>query len=385
MKNQKNTISWKLLAAIITFAAIAPSVLMTAPVLASQLAVQLKLDEVQIGYLFMAELGAMSLATLPAYWWLTNCNRKNVARISAIIFFLGNITSTFFDSYLLLLLTRFITSLAGGSLMILCISSASNTDNPSRIYGFWVLGQLILGALGLLVLPVLFNFFGLKIVYIILAILIALCFPLTSAFSSDPSDYQDQTNTLNAIKVPFYATLFSITGVLLFYIGLSGIWTFMGKIAEEIVKISPTETGEILSIATVLGIVGAGSATLMGSYNKLNVLLWIGYGAMIISVALLIDTPSLFRFILAAFIFKFTWTFVLPFILGSIAELDPTGKLMNTINLVIGGGTSMGPAIAGWLIKDLGGIETLILFSIIALGGSMFFILFTRSKYKKIT
>ena len=33
-----------------------------------------------------------------------------------------------------------------------------------------------------------------------------------------------------------------------------------------------------------------------------------------------------------------TWTFVLPFILARVAGLDNSGRLMNSINLVIGGG-----------------------------------------------
>ncbi|PLJ45671.1 MFS transporter, partial [Klebsiella quasipneumoniae] len=77
---------------------------------------------------------------------------------------------------------RFIASLAGGTLMILCISCAAGTPNPSRVYAFWVLGQLLLGMLGLLALPGLFAIFGLKVVYLILAAIMLCCLPLVSAF-----------------------------------------------------------------------------------------------------------------------------------------------------------------------------------------------------------
>ncbi|HCR57065.1 MAG TPA: MFS transporter, partial [Raoultella sp.] len=61
----------RLLAAIVIFAAIAPGILMTAPAVAAQLASEWRLSPGQIGYLFSAELGAMSLATLPAWWWMS--------------------------------------------------------------------------------------------------------------------------------------------------------------------------------------------------------------------------------------------------------------------------------------------------------------------------
>lgn len=375
-----NSNRWKLLAAIIIFAAVTPSILMTAPAIASQLASQWQLNELQIGYLFMAELGAMSLATLPAYWWLSHCNWRTAALIAGVIFCLGNVTSIGASNYYLLMLCRFITASAGGALMILCISSASYTNNPSRIYGLWVLGQLTLGAIGLLTLPHLFKLFGLQAVYLLLALLIGLCLPLTQAFPSGIlARSQDYGHTLKTTHVSLLTLLLSILAVLFFYVGLSGIWTFMGKIAEQIVHISPAKTGQILSIATLLGIVGATTATFIGNRFNRKLLLWLGYGAMVSSVTLLLGIPSISRFMVAAFIFKFTWTFVLPFILATVSALDQTGKLMNTINLVIGGGMAVGPAIAGFIIKDLGGTDYLIAFAAAMLVISMGLILFIKS------
>jgi hypothetical protein len=73
---------------------------------------------------------------------------------------------------------------------------------------------------------------------------------------------------------------------------------------------------------------------------------WLGYGLLIVSVGLLIGQPLLVRYAIAALLFKFTWTFVLPFILARVAGLDNNGRLMNSINLVIGGGMAAGPALS---------------------------------------
>ncbi len=42
---------------------------------------------------------------------------------------------------------------------------------------------------------------------------------------------------------------------------------------------------------------------------------------------------------------------MLPFILARVAGLDNSGRLMNSINLVIGGGMAAGPALAGALLQ----------------------------------
>lgn len=95
----------------------------------------------------------MSLATLPAWWWMNRLDWRRVALVACAVFLLANLASAVVTQYASLLAVRFIASLAGGTLMILCISCAAGTPNPSRVYAFWVLGQLLLGMLGLLVLP----------------------------------------------------------------------------------------------------------------------------------------------------------------------------------------------------------------------------------------
>ncbi|BCQ62574.1 hypothetical protein PBOI14_43240 [Pseudomonas sp. Boi14] len=132
-------------AAIVLFAAITPAVLLTAPAIAAQLASQWQLSPSQIGDLFSAELGAMSLATLPAIWWLKHIDWRRAALCSALLFILANLLSMLANDYSLLLIARSCSALAGGSLMIICLASAAASPNPSRAYGFWVMGQLVLG------------------------------------------------------------------------------------------------------------------------------------------------------------------------------------------------------------------------------------------------
>jgi len=60
------------------------------------------------------------------------------------------------------------------------------------------------------------------------------------------------------------------------------------------------------------------------------------------------------RYAIAALLFKFTWTFVLPFILARVAGLDNSGRLMNSINLVIGGGRRLRAAVTDF---NCGGVR----------------------------
>ncbi|HEI8866697.1 TPA: MFS transporter [Serratia odorifera] len=345
----------RLLTAIIVCAAIAPGILMTAPAVAAQLASEWRLSPTQIGRLFSTELGAMSLATLPAWWWIGRMDWRKVAGLAATVFLFANLASALTGDFSTLLPLRFIASLAGGTLMILCITCAAGTANPSRVYAGWVLGQLLLGMIGLLVLPSLFSHFGLMVVYLILAALMLCCLPLLVAF---PRGFQAPTaQSATAAPSPL-VRLGALLAVLCFYISLSAVWTFIGNIGIN-AGLSAIHNGQVLAAATVFGIVGAATAALAGGMRR-RLLMTLGYLLLTVSIALLLNTPALLRFAAAAVMFKFTWTFVLPFILAQVAELDNNGKLMNGINLVIGGGMAIGPLLAGYLLQTSGGFGALL-------------------------
>lgn len=347
-----------LLAAIVLFAAITPAVLLMAPAIAAQLASQWHLSPTQIGDLFSAELGAMSLATLPAIWWLKRLDWRRAALCSAVLFIAANLLSMLVHDYWLLLVARFCSALAGGSLMIICLASAAASPNPSRAYGFWVMGQLVLGAIGLSLLPLLFEHFGLGACYLILALLMVLCLPLARCFPAGAEQSLDAATP--APPISWLKAGLGILGILAFYISLSGVWTFIGAIGSQ-AGLSAQASGDILAIATLMGIVGALCAILFGDRMPGSGLLWLGYGLMAGSVLVLYGQPQLARFALAALVFKFTWTFILPLVLARLAQMDRSGRLMNASNLVISVGLAIGPALAGRLIESSGGFHGLLL------------------------
>ena len=361
MRNASHT-PWQQLAAIVLFAAITPTILMTAPAVAAQLAAQWQLSPSQIGDLFSVELGAMSLATLPALWWLKCVSWRVAALGAAVLFITANLLSMLADTYTHLLILRFASALAGGSLMILCLASAATTANPSRVYGLWVMGQLVVGAIGLAVLPGLFERYGLEACYLILAGLMTVLLPLAWNFpSTSPAP---QAAAMTALPGSRWKAAVGVAAVLAFYISLGGVWTFIGALGAS-AGISAQHSGEILAIATVMGIAGAACVSLIGTRLPRLPLLLAGYALMAAAVLLLLGQPTLVRFALAALLFKFAWTFILPLILACLADLDHSGKLMNASNLVIGGGLAIGPAIAGRLIEASGG------FAVLLVGGAV--------------
>lgn len=157
--------------------------------------------------------------------------------------------------------------------------------------------------------------------------------------------------------------------MLLFYLALSGVWTFMASISIGAGN-DEGATSIALAVATGAGIASALIATALGDTPRQNMVLAGGYVAMALSVALLLGTPALIQFSIAAIIFKFAWTLILPYLLSTLSTLGTGGQVMNTVNLMIGSGFALGPILAGYLI-DAGGFGPMLIFFIVCVLASL--------------
>src|ERR1700722_7974989 len=119
-------------AAIVAVSAIVPAVLLMAPAITGQLVAQLGLRPGQVGTMFSSEIAAMSLATIPAWWWQKRIDWRLVAVAAALLFIAANIASAFAVAYTPLLVLRFISALGGGTLMVICMASAAGSSERDR-------------------------------------------------------------------------------------------------------------------------------------------------------------------------------------------------------------------------------------------------------------
>lgn len=351
------------LLSLVVFAAITPLLLLVAPAVAAQLGAQAGLSASQIGTYFFVELGAFSCATLPSLLWLGRVDARRVAVVATAVFCAGNFaTALLMPGFAGLLALRAITALGGGTLMVLCMTSAATSANRDRVYGLWVVGQLVAGAVGLFLLPMLFADFGLRALYVVLGVLGLCAAPLTRGFdpalgrvarsSSGQAGGQRANATgvaANAVANAAINAAWVIAGVFVFYMAIGGVWTFASK-AAALAGFDAARTGEVLAVASVMGIVGAACASTIGGRVPRLAMLVCGYAILAFALAGLASRPGTAGYCAAVFAFKFAWTFVLPFILAAAAKHDRGGRLIASLNFVIGAGLAAGPLIAGVLL-----------------------------------
>jgi predicted MFS family arabinose efflux permease len=361
---------------IAVFSAVLYMVLLIAPVIAGKLIAQFGLTPTELGMLFSLELGAFSLATVPAYLWLNRLNLRTVTYVCAAIAIAGNLASGFMDSFALLVIVRVVTSLAAGSITVIILTLSGKTANPSRGFGVFVVFQLLMGAVILFAFPVLYADADVSAIYWTMAALTACCLPVVRMIDGDmlrrpQADADIPAAKTNAARAGSKVKLvIGLAAVLLFYIGLSGVWSFMAQISGG-AGIDLSTSSLVLAIATIPGIAAPLVATFLGDSPKRKWFLLIGYLALGSSVAMLFGAPGLIRFALAALAFKFAWTFILPYLLASLADIGGS-HVMNSTNLMIGSGFAIGPVVSGMLIESSGGgFGGMLLLAVIAVLVSM--------------
>lgn len=343
-------------AQVVAFAAITATALLTAPVIAGQLAGQFNLSPSDIGLYFAVEQGGMCLAALPAMWWLGHASWRKVGGIAMAVFILANLASTQATSLGQLLPLRAISALSGGSLMVLSMTLAGRSPQRERLFALWTLGQLAVGVILLYALPHMFQSFGLSCLYALIAALMTASLPLLRRLPG----HMPAPPRAQADRRPPWAAAPGIASVLLYYIAFGGIWPFLAAIARS-GGAAPLQSGPVLALAGLCGLAGALAAAIRASRRHGGwALLAPGFSAHLLALLLLLHQPALLRFALAACLLKGASNFTLPFLLGRTAQQDSDGRLMGLVNMAIGGGLVIGSLIAGRLIEFSGGFGALI-------------------------
>lgn len=344
-------------------------VLLIAPVVGGALTTRFGLSPSLLGLLFSLELGAFSLATIPAYLWLRRVNLRTATYVCLAVVVGGNVVSGLLDSYPALVVARVVTALAAGSITVIVLSLSGRTGDPGRTFGIFVACQLVMGAITLAVFPVLFAGAPVAAIYWTLAGLTALCLPVVRLIDGEVLRAGPAAPTGPAARVRPWAFVLGLAAVLLFYMSLSGVWTFMEAIGTAS-GVAPGTTALVLSVATFAGIAPAVIASVVGDTPRRMLFLATGYTAMALSVGLLLGGPGVLRFAIAAVVFKFAWTFILPYLLSALSDLGGGGQVMNTTNLMIGTGFAIGPVLGGVLIEGTGGFGAMLTVSFLGVVAS---------------
>lgn len=144
-------------------------------------------------------------------------------------------------------------------------------------------------------------------------------------------------------------TWVGILTVCIYFGGQISVWIFVERSAKSL-NYGPEAVGILLSLGKSGAMVGALAAMWIASSMGRWKPHAISFSVMVVAQALLITHPSYLLFLTGAFLFEFSWSFLVPYLMAHVGELDETKKLVVFVPAAQAMGGAYGPALAGNIV-----------------------------------
>ena len=336
--------------AIALLASITPSAVLVGPLVVGALVTQLDFTPQQGGNMIFAELSGAALATFPAFWWVGKINWRKVLYFALALTVIGNLASTLAADPWMMGAIRFATGIGVGTIMLVTLTSTGLTANQERVFGFWQTGQIVFAAIALFAMPFIVPVIGIRGFYVGLALIMALLALAVTSFPTGgaamPAFRWSQLDTRIKRLAPM-----ALAGLIFFYLAVGGVWNFVERMGDA-AGFDARFIGYTLSGVSVVGVTGALTATWLST--RLGRIIPFAAGIVIIAVSfvLLYGLSSHNLFVMSAFLFKYGWWFISPYLLANMTTLDPSGRLITATNFVIAFGQGLGPFVVGLFLVE---------------------------------
>ena len=335
--------------------AVANPALTFAPLLmAALIASGLKSD--QAIFLISAELVATSLAVIPTLIWNLNHNWQGNSKKLLLLVAMTNFASVFCESFVMLLALRVTTGVVEGVLLISILLIIADRSDSESIFSGKLAAQMVTGAIGLALFPVLISLWGIKSIYLVLALV---CVLLQFVYELPPGHVSPRFNLVRAETLSGGHYLGHVSLILLFVFGsaVGLVWTFLERIGTR--WSIPLETiGSGLSFATLVAIfvslLSARHGTKSGRFLPLSLGLLAGIaGCLILHSA----SNILALFFLGAVLIGVARVVPIPYLFGCLAVVDHSKKMIILSHMALSIGLGLGPLLGlGFRAQNFYGI-----------------------------
>jgi hypothetical protein len=213
---------------------------------------------------------------------------------------------------------------------------------------------VVVQALGLFLVPIIYDKLSLSGVFIAMAVFYLIPLAVIKLLPSKSDDYKIavDTNTRQA-KQPSKLLNLGLLALLFFYMSIGGVWTYMSLMGTS-VYLTLSFVSQALSIAMAAGLLGALFFAFIGEFGKRIELLFISLLVMALSLWVLNKGLTETRYLVSLCVFSFFWSIAGARLFAVISNVDHSGKYISAAQTVVGVGYVLGPILASTLVNGTG-------------------------------
>jgi len=304
----------------------------------------------QLGFISGAELGGGCIASLLALYWFPRLDLSKLIALALTVAVAGNLLTPMATSYNSLLLIRFCTALFGtGVLYAIILGLIGQMRSPEKLVAYAIVLQVVSVAGFMIITPKLLTEDSMAGVTLLMSALMATGFYAKKHLVIGKCNPADQPLKHNFRPLFLGLPGLALLGLTAFDIGISSIWAFVERLGGE-AGLSMDDSGIALAVGSSIGVVGAFAAAYIGlRWGRFKPFL-LSITGLLIACLMFFETSSWLNFMLAVCLLNLFWNFALPYLFGTIALLDKTGRLMVLIPAAQSAGFAIGPILGGLFI-----------------------------------
>ena len=346
------TRGWRAVASSIAVVVAGAQVVVTQPGYVQGLVDHAGRSDAQAGYLLSAEMTAFALATIAMTVIVNLVGRKILVGAGLVALIAGNALSatllhsdTFFAA-------RILVGISAGVLVPLGFSAIALTTNPDRdrYFGVMIACVLVYGAAVLGMLPTLFARGGLVPLFWVFGAfgVIAL---IGLRWFPQPMERAPTSPQAAGTRDVAWRTWIALGGMVAYFSAIGAVWSYASVIARA-AGVSESSVAAALSVSQFTGIAGALVSVVLVTRLGRGWPITAGIIAIIIPMAIFMEPFGSSLFLAMIALYNFGWNLTHPYLLGTFADLDPTGRIVVYATAMQKIGLAVGPALAASLISS---------------------------------
>jgi predicted MFS family arabinose efflux permease len=333
------------------------------------------MGELEVGIMFTQELTVFALTALIVAGPLSRVSRIRAACTGCIILLTANLVAASTESFDILKASRLVAGFAGGLIGAAGTASAASSVDPQRVFAIVGVAWGLIGAAMLVVTPYFTVPFGSAGGYYAMAGAVVLMVPaiiwLNAPRIAEMKEDEDTqqlgffarfTERLGVRGAPNARfALFAMGALFIYEIGQGATQVFLEQFGLR-TGLDQYRIGEILGVAAFLGLSGGMLAAWMGNRfgNTKPIVIGLILNFTFASTLALGTLPILFA---ASYLgWNIAYYFLVPFMLGALAEMDDRGRWVVATDAVWWLGAAPGAAVGGLLV-EAGGYNALAVLS----------------------
>ena len=342
--------NWRSIAVAIFMALVGYTVMVSVPVLSTALVDKVGFTAEQVGRIWGADLGGLSLGAVISALLVAKMNRRRLVWIGVALSIGANALCMVFTDYEAVLALRVLAGVGSGIFTAVAVVTLGGTTNPTTAYNLELVGFAFSTALELNYLPQL----TMNEIYLFFMTLSALCAVLVFWIPARPlnkEELAEQEKHEQAVEnwhVPKIMPWLCLIAICFTYINIGGYFTYI-ELAALADGVSQDWTGSVLTWSSFLGIAGCLIAYLCTRYGLFKPL-FLSLIMMAVIVAMLAIGINDINLAVSLFGFMTLWTFVDVYQSAMIAHMDRSGSLVALLPSVQGFGQFVGPNIAASIV-----------------------------------